>query len=113
MFVLRDCAISHQTDRGGWITEGPDLTLVFVGPIMTFDNVLQVGMVALNQCSEGIFGYIHALRDSLSQVVLLKKTYRCLITLYKPDAIDLTESFLQRNNRNSYFKAIILFVGRL
>lgn len=47
-------------------------TLVFVGP-MTFDNVLQGGMVALNQCSEGIFGYIYALRDSLSQVTLLKK----------------------------------------
>lgn len=95
------------------MTEGPDRTLVFVGPIMTFDNVLQVGMVALNQCSEGIFGYIHALRDSLSQVALLKKTCRCLTALYKPDAFDLTESFLQRNNRNSYFKAVVLFVSRL
>lgn len=40
-----------------------------------FGHVLQVGMVALNQCGEGIFGYIHALRDSFSQVALLKKTY--------------------------------------
>lgn len=67
--------------------------MVFVGPIVTFDNILQVGMVALNQCSEGIFGYIHTLRDSLSQVTLLKKTYQCLIALNKPDAIDWTESF--------------------
>lgn len=56
------------------MTEGPDLTLVFTGPIMTFDNVPQVGKVALNQRNQGIFGYIHALRDSLSQVALLKKT---------------------------------------
>lgn len=69
-----DCARSHQTDREGWMTEGRDLTLVFVGPIVTFDNLLQVGMVALNQCSEGIFGDIHALGDGLSQVALLRKT---------------------------------------
>lgn len=53
-------------------SEGHDLTLAFAGPTVTqrFGHILQVGMVALNQCGEGIFGYIHALRDSLSQVAL-------------------------------------------
>lgn len=75
-----------QTEEDGWL-KGVNLTLVFVGPIMTFNNTTQVGMVALNQCSEGIFGYIHALGDSLSQVALLKKTYQWNIALHKPDAM--------------------------
>lgn len=75
--------------------EGHDLTLGVVGPIVTqrFGNILQVGIVALYQCGEGIFGYIHAVRNSLSQAALVKKTYRCLLTLYKPDAIDPKKLF--------------------
>lgn len=69
--------ISHPPDRRGRRTEGHDLTLAFVGATVTqrFGHVLQDRMVALNQCGEGIFGDIHALRDSLSQAALLKKTY--------------------------------------
>lgn len=76
MFVLRDCAASQQTGGGGRTTERPDRTSVSEGRVVTSDNVLQVGVVALNQCSQGIFGYVHALRDSLHQVALVKKTHR-------------------------------------
>lgn len=61
------------------MTESPERTLVFEGQVVTVDNVLQVGVVALNQCSYGILGDVHALRGSLNQVALLKKTYRSLI----------------------------------
>lgn len=51
-----------------------DLTLVYVNLIMLIflDDVLQVGIVALDHCSERIFGHIHALRGSLCQVGLVR-----------------------------------------
>lgn len=58
------------------MTERPDRTSAFEGQVVTSDNVLQVGVVALNQRGQGILGDVDALRDGLHQVALAKKTHR-------------------------------------
>lgn len=93
------------------MTERPDRTSAFEGQVATSDDVLQVGVVALNQRSQGVLGDVHALRDGLHQVALARKTHRG-----PAEPLYINLRLLASQNyacRSSYFKAVVLFVSSL